>query len=190
MVRAAFLDRDGVLNRAICRAGKPYPPATMEEFEILPGVKQALQLLKGVGFLTVVVTNQPDVRTGKQSLERVREFHAYLRSELPIDDIRVCYHIDSDGCHCRKPKPGMLIEAAKVLDIDLAESYMVGDRWRDVLAGQRAGCRSILIGDGYSEIAGNLNDSNYFTAVSLLEAARTITQETRTANAALSRGAT
>jgi D-glycero-D-manno-heptose 1,7-bisphosphate phosphatase len=148
---AVFLDRDGVLNRAFVRDGKPYPPAGLEEFEILPGVVQAANALHSAGFRLIVVTNQPDVSKGTQSREVVERMHARLREVLPIDDIRTCYHADNDNCDCRKPKPGMLIAAAREHNLDLCASFMVGDRWRDVEAGRTAGCRTIFIDRNYGE---------------------------------------
>ncbi len=149
--RAVFLDRDGVINRAVVRDGKPYPPDSLEELEILPGVAQALARLRTAGFLNVVVTNQPDVATGKQRREVVQAMNELLSSRLALDAVKVCYHVDADDCGCRKPRPGMLLEAARELGVDLGASYMVGDRWRDVGAGQAAGCLSFFIDAGYSE---------------------------------------
>jgi D-glycero-D-manno-heptose 1,7-bisphosphate phosphatase len=149
--RATFIDRDGVLNRAIVRDGKPYPPETPADLEILDGVREALAKLKVAGFLLLVVTNQPDVAKGIQSRETVEAMHLKLQAELPLDDIFVCYHQDSDECSCRKPKPGMLEMAASRYGLDLGRCFMVGDRWRDVDAGYRAGCRSILVDSGYRE---------------------------------------
>jgi D-glycero-D-manno-heptose 1,7-bisphosphate phosphatase len=149
--RAVFLDRDGVLNRALERDGTPYPPRTPEELEILPGVPEALALLKARGFLLIVVTNQPDVARGTLPLDVVEATHARLAAELLLDDIFVCPHDDADACACRKPKPGMLLAAAAKHGIDLSSSYMVGDRWRDIDAGHAAGCTPILIDYGYRE---------------------------------------
>jgi len=149
--RAVFLDRDGVINRAFVRDGKPYPPSGPEELEILPGVPEALSRLSAAGFWLVVVTNQPDVARGKQSRETVETIHALLRNQLPIDEFRVCYHDDADCCHCRKPEPGMLLDAARDAQLDLSNSFMVGDRWRDIEAGKRAGCSTIFIDAGYEE---------------------------------------
>lgn len=140
-----------MLNRAIVRNGKPYPPETVEEFEILPGVVEALGALSRAGFLLIVATNQPDVASGKQRREVVEAMHKKLRAELPLDDIKVCYELDGPTCTCYKPKPGMLLEASRERNIDLARSYMVGDRWRDVGAGRRAGCVTIFIDRGYTE---------------------------------------
>jgi len=149
--RAVFLDRDGVINRAIVREGRPYPPATAAELEILPGVEDALVRLRAAGFRLVVVTNQPDVARGTQRREEIDAMHVRLADALPIDEFRVCDHDDPDGCDCRKPKPGLIEGAAREGAISLADSYMVGDRWRDIEAGQRAGCATIFIDRGYHE---------------------------------------
>jgi D-glycero-D-manno-heptose 1,7-bisphosphate phosphatase len=152
--RAVFLDRDGVLNRAVVQDGRPHPPATPEEMEILPGVAEALRDLRAARFRLIVVTNQPDVARGRQTHAAIEAMHARLASRLPLDDIRVCYHDDSDRCRCRKPEPGLLVEAAAHAGVDLAASFLVGDRWRDIEAGRRAGCRTVLIDYGYAEPSG------------------------------------
>lgn len=149
-VRAVFLDRDGVLNRAVVRSGRPYPPAGLEEFEILPGVAEAARALAGAGFLLIGATNQPDVARGTQRREVVEAMNDRLLETLPIAEIRVCYE-DGDDCPRRKPNPGLLLEAADLHAIDLRGSYMVGDRWRDIEAGRRAGCRTVFIDRGYAE---------------------------------------
>jgi D-glycero-D-manno-heptose 1,7-bisphosphate phosphatase len=149
--RAVFLDRDGVINRALVRDGKPYAPTTIEQFEILPGVGEALARLRTAGFLNVVVTNQPDVGSGKTTRELVETMHAALLKNLPIDAVKVCYHVDADRCACRKPEPGMLLEAARELHVNLQASFVVGDRWRDIAAGQAAGCRCLFVRYQYSE---------------------------------------
>jgi D-glycero-D-manno-heptose 1,7-bisphosphate phosphatase len=149
--RAVFLDRDGVINRAIVRDGKPYPPAHVEELEVLPGVAAALQRLKTAGYLLVVVTNQPDVARGTQSRAMVEAIHARLASILPIDEFRACYHDDGDACACRKPKPGLIFDSARAHNLDLAASVVVGDRWRDVDAGEQAGCATVFLDHGYTE---------------------------------------
>jgi D-glycero-D-manno-heptose 1,7-bisphosphate phosphatase len=151
MRRAVFLDRDGVLNRAFVREGKAHPPPTLEAFEILPGVAEALRALDDAGFLLIVVTNQPDVARGRQRRDVVEEMHRRLRQALPIDDIKVCYEADGPTATWYKPKPGMLLAAAREREIDLAGSYMIGDRWRDVGAGKAAGCFTIFIDRGYAE---------------------------------------
>jgi D-glycero-D-manno-heptose 1,7-bisphosphate phosphatase len=151
--RAVFLDRDGVLIRALIRDGKPYPPAAPSELEILPDTAAALADLKKLGFLLVVVTNQPDVGRGTQEREVVEAIHDRLKEVLPLDDVFVCYHTDADACECRKPRPGLVLRAAEKHGIDVAASYMIGDRWRDIEAGERAGCTTVLIDYGYREQA-------------------------------------
>ncbi len=148
---AVFLDRDGVLNEAIVRHGKPYPPRDLSELVLRHGARAALEELKREGFLLIVVTNQPDVARGRANRADVDKINAQLAAILPLDAIEVCEHDDKEQCDCRKPKPGMILRARKKLGVDLARSFMVGDRWRDIEAGRRAGCRTILIGDGYGE---------------------------------------
>jgi D-glycero-D-manno-heptose 1,7-bisphosphate phosphatase len=149
--RAVFLDRDGVLNRAVVRDGKPYPPQTVAEVEMMPEAPECLARLKAAGFLLLVVTNQPDVARGTQTRETVESINASLAARMPIDGFYVCYHDSADGCHCRKPKPGLLTDAAAEHSIDLAASFMIGDRYRDVEAAQAAGCISVWIDYGYAE---------------------------------------
>ena len=174
MNRAVFLDRDGVINRACVREGKPYPPASLAEIEVLPGVAQALAALRKAGFLLIVVTNQPDVAHGTTSREIVEEINKYLAARLAIDEFCTCFHDSGDGCDCRKPLPGALLTAAKIYGIDLGRSYMVGDRWRDTEAGLRAGCKTIFIDYGYAEKQPETVD---YRVKSLLEAAQIILGE-------------
>src|SRR5258708_3854186 len=110
--RAVFLDRDGVLNRAIVRDGKPYPPASPEELEIMPDADKACRDLRNAGFLLIMVTNQPDVARGSQKREVVEAINRILADRLCLDSVKVCYHDDADNCKCRKPEPGLLQEAA------------------------------------------------------------------------------
>jgi D-glycero-D-manno-heptose 1,7-bisphosphate phosphatase len=149
--RAVFLDRDGVLNAAVVRDGVPRPPGDLDELEVLPGVEEACMRLRTAGFELVVVTNQPDVARGTQTMEAVRRINNALLVTLALDEIIVCPHDDADGCACRKPKPGMLVDAAQRRGIDLAASFMVGDRWRDVEAGRGVGCRTVFVDRGYDE---------------------------------------
>jgi len=166
-----LLDRDGVLNDVILRGGRSYPPESVEALRILPDVPAALALLKGCGLPLIVVTNQPDVGSGKQSLEVVEAIHDHLRAALPLDSIEVCFHTDADDCACRKPRTGMLEAAARRHGIDLRASYLVGDRWRDIEAGQRVGCTTFWIDRGYSEKQPSSPDYRVST---LLEASRQI----------------
>ncbi len=148
---AVFLDRDGVINHAPVRDGKPCSPENVEALKILPGVPEALARLKNAGFLLIVITNQPNVARGIQTRASIEAIHAHLMATMPLDDVRVCYHDDADRCACRKPAPGMILDAAREWEIDLASSFMVGDRWRDIEAGLRAGCRTVFVNHRYRE---------------------------------------
>lgn len=174
MHRAVFLDRDGVLNRVFLQAdGKTHPPASPQDLEVLPGVLDFCLSLHRAGFLLIVVTNQPDVARGTQRLEVVEAINMELRRLLPLDDIRVCYHDEADNCPCRKPKPGMLLEAGLDWGLEFLTSFMVGDRWTDVEAGRRAGCKTVLVHAAISEERRCQPD---FQAASLQEAERWILQ--------------
>ena len=148
--RAVFLDRDGVINRAIVQNGQPFSPASVGEIALLPDVYEACELLKKNGFHLVVVTNQPEVARGTVDQKNVEKIHQRMSESLPIDRIEVCYDCD-DSSEFRKPNPGMLKRAARDLDVDLECSFMVGDRWRDVDCGHAAGCQTIFIDHGYAE---------------------------------------
>jgi D-glycero-D-manno-heptose 1,7-bisphosphate phosphatase len=150
-VRAVFLDRDGVLNENLIRNDRPYAPRRLEDFRLLPGVEDAVQRLKAAGFLTIVVTNQPDVADGITPRATVDAMHAELQRHLSLDDIKICFHNNAYHCTCRKPLPGMILEAAAERGIALAESYLIGDRWRDIKAGQAAGCHAIFIDYGFKQ---------------------------------------
>lgn len=151
MNKAVFLDRDGVINKALVKDGKPFPPLTLDDLEILPKVRESLQALRNSNWLNIVVTNQPDVARANVKKEEVEKINNYLNEELPIDCIYTCYHDNKDLCSCRKPKPGILILAAKKYDINLKKSYMIGDRWSDIEAGKKAGCKTFFIEYNYKE---------------------------------------
>jgi D-glycero-D-manno-heptose 1,7-bisphosphate phosphatase len=176
---AVFLDRDGTLNRQVIRDGKPYPPQTVAEFMLFDGVPAACAKLAAAGFVLVVATNQPDVGRGTQSQAVVEAMHAELQRQVPqIAGIEVCYAPGLDKTappdRRRKPEPGMLLDAAKALDIDLTRSWMVGDRWRDVDCGKRAGVRTVFIDFGYVE---ELHAPPDFVVKSFVQAAETILQQ-------------
>lgn len=171
MVPAVFLDRDGVINEVSLSRGQPYAPRTLAEFQFLPDVGAAIRALRKAGFRIIVVTNQPDVGRGVQTREVIEAMHERLRRSLPIDAVKVCYHVDEDRCACRKPKPGMLLEAAAEWSLKLERSFMIGDRWRDIEAGKAAGCKTVLIQRHYSERQAEDPDAQ---VGSLLEASRYI----------------
>jgi D-glycero-D-manno-heptose 1,7-bisphosphate phosphatase len=176
MRRAVFLDRDGVVNRAILREGRPYPPASLSDLRVLPGVREACRKLREAGFALILITNQPDIARGSVLAEHVAEIHRLLQRYLQLDDIRMCPHDDAAHCACRKPRPGLLLDAARTWDINLSESYIVGDRWRDVEAGQRAGCQALFVDYGYRE---RRPDAPYLRVRSLSDAATWIVQKTQ-----------
>lgn len=146
-----FLDRDGVVNRAMVRTGFPFPPSRLDDLEIVPGAQEACAEFRRAGLTVVVVTNQPDVVRGTTTRESVDEINAAVRARVLVDDLVVCFHDNADGCACRKPAPGLLLEAAERWGIDLTRSVMVGDRWGDIEAGRRAGCSTVWIDNGYAE---------------------------------------
>lgn len=170
--KAVFLDRDGVLNHPIIKNGKSYPPQFLKDFVIYEDAYEATKRLKQHGFLLVVVTNQPDVGRGTQNLETVEKMHSLLISKLPIDRVEMETDEDSENY---KPKPGMITRSSKLLGIDISKSYMIGDRWRDVGAGQNAACRKTILID-----RGNAEPLNYipnYACSTLLDAVEYILQD-------------
>ena len=171
MRKAIFLDRDGVINKTFIKNGLPFSPSSFDQLKILPGVKESILRLKKLNFLCLVVTNQPDVSRGKIEKKTVIEMNNYLKDEIKLDDFFVCYHDDHDNCKCRKPKPGLLLEASKKWNIDLKKSYMIGDRWKDIESGRCVGCKTIFIDYNYKETKPKNPD---FTTVSLFNAVHLI----------------
>lgn len=176
MRRAVFLDRDGVLNHPVERNGLSGPPRSVDELKMLPGVAEACAELREEGFLLVVVTNQPDVRRGTVDRSQVEAVNQAVRKAVAVDDLRTCFHDDDDACSCRKPLPGLLQEAAEDWGIDLAASYMVGDRWKDMDAGRAAGCATILVEHPLAEPGAS---EPWARAASLTEAAAIILRRKR-----------
>ncbi|QQG42869.1 MAG: HAD-IIIA family hydrolase [Candidatus Giovannonibacteria bacterium] len=146
--KAVFFDRDGVILKAVVDAGVPRPPYSVAEYKeksgIMPGAKEAVEAVRRNGFLAILATNQPDIRYGRITKEDWQWIQNQI-VDIPFDDIFICFHGRDDGCECKKPKPGMLIAAAKKWGIDLKKTFMVGDSESDVKAGQAAGCKIILI---------------------------------------------
>jgi len=175
MIRAAFLDRDGVINQK--------PPegeyiTRWEEMQILPGVSEAIALLNHAGFLVIVVTNQRCVAKGLITTALLEILHGRLCEALAaagasIDAIYYCPHEMKPPCRCRKPQPGMLLEAARAHDIDLAASWMIGDSDIDIEAGRSAGCKTARLLDSDERANGNSD----VTAPSLREAIDQILRE-------------
>lgn len=170
---AVFLDRDGTLNVQVIRDGKPFPPSSLAEFRLFDDVPAACRALHAAGFVLVVVTNQPDVGRGEQTQAAVEAMHVKLRTLVPeIAAIEVCYDPGrGENSRRRKPAPGMILDAAAALGLDLARSWIVGDRWRDIDCGKRAAVRTVFLDFGYAEA---LQESPDFVARSFGEAAAII----------------
>jgi D-glycero-D-manno-heptose 1,7-bisphosphate phosphatase len=171
MKKAVFLDRDGVLNRSKLVDGVPTPPSSIQEVEILEGVVEAIQILKDHGYVPVVITNQPDVARGYTMQSQVEAINSHIGFATGIEYFYTCFHDDIDQCDCRKPAPGLILRAARDLDLDTQASYVIGDRWRDISAGQSAGCETFFIDYSYPESAPN---KPFTRVVSLLQAVNII----------------
>jgi D-glycero-D-manno-heptose 1,7-bisphosphate phosphatase len=171
---AVFLDRDGVLNELVDRDGARASPRRLADFRLVPGAADGVRRLRAAGSRVFVVTNQPDVARGLLGAAELERMNRELVSAVGVDELMVCHHDDADGCACRKPMPGMLSALAAKWDVDLAHSFIVGDSWKDVEAGRRVGCRSVLI-------AGPEGDRLGADAVvqSLADAVRVIEEELR-----------
>jgi D-glycero-D-manno-heptose 1,7-bisphosphate phosphatase len=169
--RAVFLDRDGVINRPVVRNGKPHPPSNAKDFELYDDVAEGCARLKTASFALVVITNQPDVGRGIQSRAAIEAMHLKLQSAVPsLDRIETCYHGGErygQPCDCRKPRPGLILQAAAELNINLKESCVIGDRWRDIDCAHAAGCRAIFIDRGYKE---KLREKPDFTVINFSDA--------------------
>ena len=171
MKKAVFLDRDGVINKTIIEGGLPSSPNSLDELKILPSVKQSILRLKKLNFICLLVTNQPNVTRGKIDKSTVIKMNNFLKKKIQLDDIFVCYHDDKDNCNCRKPKPGLLLQAGKKWNVDFKKSFMIGDRWRDIQAGEKVGCKTIFLDYKYNEKKPKKPD---FVSDSLLNAAHII----------------
>lgn len=172
---AVFLDRDGVINRPLIRDGRPYSPRNFYEFEILPDVKEAVTLLKKENLEVVVVTNQPDIANHFVTKEFVHGLHKRLNRILGLRHFYVCEHNDQDECECRKPKAGLLRLAGSHLNLNLKESFLVGDRWKDIQAGQEVGCKCYFIDYKYAE---KNPEPPFVRVASLMEATKLILEKT------------
>lgn len=148
---AVFLDRDGVINATRVVEGRPFPPGSVDQLIILDGVVSSITDLTRAGYVCVVVTNQPDIARGTASFHDVDAINTKITELTQLQHFYVCPHDESDACDCRKPLPGLLLQAALKLQLDLTQSFMVGDRWRDVEAGKNAGVRTFFIDYGYFE---------------------------------------
>lgn len=151
MRQAIFLDRDGVINKVILKDGRCFSPRNIAEFELSDDIGEFLARSRQFGFVNIVITNQPDIARGLMSWDVLEAMHQFIKDNLPIDDVFICPHDDIDNCDCRKPKPGMLFQAAQKWNIDLANSFLIGDQWKDMEAGRNAGCITILLEYPYNK---------------------------------------
>ena len=149
MNKAVFLDRDGTLNELV----NDYAPLSSNQFRVITGVKEVIDHFHKLGYLVFVITNQPEIARGKLAAHELDTMTQMLKSSLSIDDIAICPHDDEDNCLCRKPKNGMITHLARIWNVDLHESYMIGDSWRDIEAGNSAGCYTIYI-DSHKDLRG------------------------------------
>lgn len=169
MNKAIFIDRDGVVNKSIVIDGKPHAPLNFSDFKILNGVEEALNNFKKQGFLTFIITNQPNIKLKNRTLNIVELelMHNYLLENFYVTKIYVCSHINEDNCRCRKPKIGNLLLASKEFNIDLSKSFFVGDRWQDVECAHNANIKTCFFIDyKYNE---KRPVNKYFQVNSLLE---------------------
>jgi D-glycero-D-manno-heptose 1,7-bisphosphate phosphatase len=151
--RAVFLDRDGVLVETDVRDGAAYAVTTLDEFRVAPDAAAQVARLRAAGLICIVFTNQPEVARGTIAPDVIAAMHDRLRASVPVDDVYVCPHDDADACACRKPRPGMLQDAAARWELSLVDSFVIGDRWRDIDAGRAAGCYTVLLEREYSGLA-------------------------------------
>lgn len=168
-MRACFLDRDGVVVFPVMRDGQPTPPWKLEEVRFAPFLHEALTSIRGLGFLVVLVTNQPDIAYGNVSRREWQSVQSRIEEEVHFDGVFVCFHGRGDICNCKKPKPGLLLDAARELRIDLAGSVVIGDTSADTGAARAAGCRSIIVGAEYNRgVASDYRVANLQEAAELL----------------------
>lgn len=185
--RAVFLDRDGVINEPIITDGKPGSPLLVSEIKICPGVSEGISKLREHGFELVIVSNQPEVSRGNLSLKTLQAINLEIASMTGIEYFYCCTHSDDDACDCRKPLPGMILSASTDLNLDIHSSFLIGDRWRDILAGLNAGCKTIWIDRGYREVMPEnytYRVVNFLAAVQLvcLDAKKALVSDMRTSD--------
>jgi D-glycero-D-manno-heptose 1,7-bisphosphate phosphatase len=149
MKKAVFIERDGILNDVRHGPRQQISPLTMEEFVLKTDRQRHLRMLKDAGFVLIATTNQPGLSRGYQSRRELDRMHDLLRRTFPLDDIFVCPHDTADDCPCRKPKPGLLIEAGFKWHLNLDHSFVISDKWQDSEAARTAGCTSLLLQSPY-----------------------------------------
>jgi len=174
--KAVFLDRDGVINKIVFHkkvgnGTKPSSPWKIEEFEFIPEIRKPLKRLSDLGFLLFIITNQPDISRNFIKKGTIEKINKKIFNHLPfIKEIVTCPHDDIDNCDCRKPKPGMIIDLSKKWNIDIRESWLIGDGEKDIKTGKSAGCKNILIKNEYNKnIEANHKVKSIKDAVNIIE---------------------
>jgi D-glycero-D-manno-heptose 1,7-bisphosphate phosphatase len=150
--KAIFLDRDGILNKAIIKNNKPKSPQNFDELILNKFLKNILLKLKKKYFL-ICITNQPEVGRKNFLKKEVNKINSYIKEYFNLDDVFSCFHKKDGICNCRKPKIGMILKAQKKYSLNLKKSIIIGDRWRDIAMGKIAGCKTIFIDYKYNEVA-------------------------------------
>ena len=145
MKQGIFIERDGILNKVRVERQHQVSPLTLEEFHVNKELAPLLSKLKAGELLLIATTNQPGLSRGYQSRRELERMHEMLRRTLPLDDILVCPHDETDRCPCHKPKPGLIVEAAFKWHLDLDRSFVISDKWQDAEAARTAGCTSLLL---------------------------------------------
>ena len=169
--KAVFLDRDGVINHIVYHkeVNKPSSPWNIQEFKLIEHIEKPLKDLKNMGFLLFIISNQPDIPRGNIKKGTTEEINKIIYKKYPIKEIMVCSHDDKDNCNCRKPKPGMIFELSGKYNVDLEKSFLIGDSWKDMEAGENAGIKSILIEWDYNkEVKAEYRVGNLKSAVKLI----------------------
>lgn len=149
--KAIFLDRDGVINNPVISEGKPYAILRIGQIHVIDGIKELIERWHIEGYFVFMVSNQPDIANHIVSQSKVNKINNYLKSQVLLDDIFVCPHNDADKCNCRKPKTGLFLQANEKYEIDFSQSYVIGDRWKDIEAGKNIGCKTIFVDYDYKE---------------------------------------
>ncbi len=157
--KAVLFDRDGVINLAFHSNNISYPPKTIDQVKIHAGIVDSIKKIKRAGFKTFIITNQPDVDRGNTTKENVDAINNYILSMIDIDKLYTCYSSDNNHPD-RKPNPGMILKAKKEFDLDLSQSFVIGDRETDILAGKACNCKTILMISNNKAIDRELADYN------------------------------
>jgi D-glycero-D-manno-heptose 1,7-bisphosphate phosphatase len=157
--KAIFFDRDGVINIPIIKKDKPYPPKEFKDLVLYKQVSKSVLKIRKHGFKVIVITNQPDYQRGLIKKKEILRINNYIKKKFKLDKLYVCYDSD-DKSFFKKPNPGMILRAKKEFNLDLKNSFVIGDTIRDVIAGKKTGCKTFLIKKKYNLSYKNI--ANYY----------------------------